>query len=64
MVGWLEKAEIKPTQPSLSWSWAEVVKNNDLEPDMRKFEKFHRAKFPNNFSASKPFRKLSNLFII
>ena len=24
-VGWLEKAEIKPTQPSWSWSWAELV---------------------------------------
>ena len=23
--GWLEKAEIKPTQPSWSWSWAELV---------------------------------------
>ena len=25
MVGCLEKAEIKPTQPSWSWSWAELV---------------------------------------
>ena len=24
-VGWLEKAEIMPTQPSWSWSWAELV---------------------------------------
>ena len=24
MVGWLEKAEIKPTQPSWSLSWAEL----------------------------------------
>ena len=24
MVGWLEKAEIKPTQPSWSWSLAEL----------------------------------------
>ena len=24
-VGWLEKAELKPTQPSWSWSWAELV---------------------------------------
>ena len=27
VVGWLEKAEIKPTQPSWSWSLAELGKN-------------------------------------
>ena len=30
-VGWLEKAEIKSTQPSWSWSWAELANKDSLD---------------------------------
>ena len=32
LVGWLEKAEIKPTQPSWSLSWAELGNKDYFQP--------------------------------
>ena len=29
--GWLEKAELKPTKPNWSWSWAELVNIQGLQ---------------------------------
>ena len=31
-VGWLEKAEIKPTQPSLAGAWQKKIRTQKLSP--------------------------------